>query len=217
MQPADYFDGRYRSAERYWWRGEERYSLDANAYPSSLLTQMMMRLLEDKPQGRALDLGAGEGTDAIRLALLGYDVDAVEISPVAASKIERFARLAQAKVRVHIADVTQYVPDGPYDVVISNGVLHYVEDKKAAIERMQEATSPGGINIISLWSTYSAVPDCHDFVPMYCDDEDGVVTGLYRDWVTEFLYFERGKPETAHSDLPAHSHSHIKLIARRKP
>jgi 2-polyprenyl-3-methyl-5-hydroxy-6-metoxy-1,4-benzoquinol methylase len=216
VDPADYFDQLYRASKRYWWRDNpDRYSPDPNAYPSSLLTQMTLRLLQGRPQGRALDLGAGEGTDAIRLALLGYEVDAVEISPVAANKIGRFAAEAGTKVNAIVADVADLVPDTLYDVVISNGVLHYVKNKDSAIDRMQSATNIGGINVISLWSTYTSIPACHDFIPMFCDDEDGVVWERYAKWTKELIYFERDKKETAHSDLPPHSHSHIKMIARR--
>jgi tellurite methyltransferase len=215
VDPVGYFDQLYLTSDRYWWHDENRYSFDPDAYPRSLLTQMTLRLLRDKPQGRALDLGAGEGADSIRLALLGYEVDAVEISPVAAKKIERFADEADAKVNVIVADITEFVPDGLYDVVISNGVLHYVENKHCAISRMQSATNVGGINVVSLWSTHTRIPACHDFVPMFCDNEAGVVTERYGDWAKELFYFERDKAETAHSDLPPHSHSHIKLIARK--
>ena len=48
----------------------------------------------------ALDLGAGEGADAIRLAKLGYKVDAVEVSAVACEKIERFARSQGVRINV---------------------------------------------------------------------------------------------------------------------
>jgi hypothetical protein len=80
---------------------------------------------------------------------------------------------------------------------------------------MQAATAPGGLNVVSLWSTYTAVPECHNSVPVYCDDEDGVVTRAYQGWDMKFLYFERGKPESSHSGMPDHAHSHIKLIAQK--
>jgi SAM-dependent methyltransferase len=216
MHVSEYFDGVYSHHERYWWREPGRYVLDPNAYPYSLLTQLTLRQLGRRGQaGRALDLGAGEGTDAIRLALLGYEVDAVEISAIAAKKIETFARQAGTKVRVFTKDILDFTPDGLYDVVICNGVLHYVEDKKAVISLMQEVTCEQGINVVSLWSTYTPVPECHEIVPVYCDDEDGVVTGSYRDWTTDFMYFERNKAETSHADMPGHNHSHLKLIATK--
>jgi 2-polyprenyl-3-methyl-5-hydroxy-6-metoxy-1,4-benzoquinol methylase len=215
MRVVDYFDGVYAQHDRFWWRDPGRYAKDPDAYPTSLLTQQTLRLLDPRTTGRALDLGAGEGTDAIRLALLGYEVDAVEVSAVGAAKIRAFAREAGVKVSVHTADIREFVPDGLYEVVICNGVLHYVQDKDTVIWRMQDATCEGGINVVSLWSTYTPVPECHEIVPVYCDDEDGQVVRRYQTWKTEFIYFERSKAETSHSDLPAHEHSHLKLIARK--
>jgi SAM-dependent methyltransferase len=217
-KPVDvsgYFDGLYQEHERYWWQAPNRYSLNPEEHPRSLLTQQTLRVLADRPRGRALDLGAGEGSDAIRLALLGYEVDAVEVSAVGAAKIERFAKEAGAEVRVTVADAQDYQPKGLYDVIICNGVLHYVKDKDSVISLMQEATCADGINVISLWSTHTPVPEGHDHVPVYSDAENGVVTGRYQDWPKEFIFFERDKPEASHSDLPPHRHSHIKFIARK--
>ena len=150
MRISEYFDRVYASPGRFWWRDEDRYALEPDAYPSSLLTQQTLRLLAARSPGRALDIGAGEGSDAIRLALLGYEVDAVEVSKVGAEKIERFAAAADARLRVIASDVQDFVPDESYDVVVCNGVLHYVEDKQRVIKLMQDATRPGGINVISL-------------------------------------------------------------------
>jgi SAM-dependent methyltransferase len=211
----DYFDKIYAAHPRYWWKEAPRYSLNPEDYPASLLTQQTLRVLAGRPPGRALDLGAGEGSDAIRLALLGYEVDALELSRVGAGKIRRFAVQANVKVRVTVADVQDYNPDGCYDVIVCNGVLHYVPDKAAVISVMQQATGDGGINVVSLWSDHTPVPECHQAVPVYSDAEDGVVTRGYKTWPKEFIYLERDKLEASHSDLPAHRHSHIKFIARK--
>jgi tellurite methyltransferase len=212
----DFFDELYRSEYRYWWRDDEDpYATDPSHYPTSLLTQMTLRTLAGQPPGRALDLGAGEGADSIRLARLGYTVEAVEISKVAADKISMFAEQADVPVRVEVADLVAYEPDGHFDVVICNGVLQYIADKKPVVERMQQATRRGGINVISLWSSYSPVPECHACVPVYCDAEDGTVSRLYRDWIKIIRYFERDKPERSHAGMPTHTHSHIKMITRK--
>jgi SAM-dependent methyltransferase len=215
MRLSDYFDEMYKTHDRYWWREPGRHSLEPEDYPSSLLAQQTLRVLTAPRQGRALDIGAGEGADAIRLALRGYAVDAVELSAVAAAKIKHFAEQAGVEVNVTVADAQHYIPDGLYDVVVCNGVLHYIKDKDLVISRMQEATRDGGINVISLWSSYTPVPECHEFVPVYSDAEDGLVTSRYEAWPKEFIYFERDKPEAAHSDLPPHRHSHIKFIAKK--
>jgi SAM-dependent methyltransferase len=144
-------------------------------------------------------------------------VDAVEVSHVAAAKIVRFAAEAgvSSRVKVVTADVEDYVPAGSYDIIICNGVLHYIEDKVPVILKMQAATRVGGFNVISLWSTFTGVPECHNSVATFCDDENGIVVKMYNSWSKQLVYFERDKAEASHSDLPPHRHSHIKLIARR--
>lgn len=211
----EYFDERYGAVERYWWRERDRYSTDADDHPTSLLTQMALRLIDGLPAGRALDLGAGEGADSIRLALLGYEVTAVEISPVAAEKILKFAQEAGVQIDVAVADITEYVPNGEFDLVICNGVLHYIEHKVPVILRMQHATRPGGLNVVSLWSNFTRVPDCHQVIRAFCDDEQGIVTSMYQPWRKELLYLERDKSDMAHDEEEKHSHSHIKMIARK--
>jgi SAM-dependent methyltransferase len=216
QKPAEYFDRLYSSHERYWWRGNNRYDTDPAAHPNSLLTRKLLELIRGRAPGCALDVGAGEGADAIRLAMLGYEVDAVEVSPVAAEKIARFAAEAGVKVNVILADASVFLPSGPYDVVICNGVLHYVADKAGLIDAMKAATAPGGFNVVSAWTTYTRIPPHHNSVPVYCDEEDGVIAASYRDWEETLLRYERDKLDQAHWDLPAHSHSHIKLIARKR-
>src|SRR6266568_7686133 len=89
-QVRTFFDRQYASHERYWWRGENRYSIDPTVHTEFYAT--LLDVVARRGSGVALDLGAGEGADAIRLAKLGYKVDAVEVSAVACEKIERFAR-----------------------------------------------------------------------------------------------------------------------------
>jgi SAM-dependent methyltransferase len=212
---AAYFDDLYRPPERYWWRHGDPYSEDPDDYSTSLLTQLTLRLIRGRDPGRALDLGAGEGADAIRLALMGYKVTAVDISERAAEKIRKFAEDAGVVIGVEAADISEYRPDGEFDVVICNGVLHYVRDKASVIERAQAATMPGGVNVVSAWTTFTPVPACHNGIPVYCDAEDGVVARAYRGWDIKLLYFEHDKPEESHGGMPAHSHSHVKLIAEK--
>jgi 2-polyprenyl-3-methyl-5-hydroxy-6-metoxy-1,4-benzoquinol methylase len=147
---------------------------------------------------------------------MGYTVTAVDVSEVAGEKTKTFAADAGVDVNVVTADVGEYRPEGQFDIVICNGVLHYIRDKARVIRRIQAATRPGGINVISSWTTFTPVPACHNSIPVYSDDENGVIARAYDSWNLKLKYFERDKPEASHTGMPKHSHSHIKLIAKKR-
>jgi SAM-dependent methyltransferase len=215
MDVADFFDAVYRRYERYWWREPLRYSLDPSDHVQSAMTARLLRVLARRPPGRALDVGAGEGADSIRLALLGYEVDAVDASAVASEKIERFARRARVRVNVLNADVLATELRDEYDVVLCNGVLHYIEDKAKLLRQLQGATAPGGVHAISLFTDYTPLPACHRVVDVFCDREDGVVNEAYRSWGRLAAWAERNKLETKHPGFEAHRHSFVKILAQK--
>ncbi|MGW4671338.1 class I SAM-dependent methyltransferase [Streptomyces sp. NPDC004324] len=211
----EFFDSAYSGSERYWWRQPHRYSTDPEDHPASLMTQSILRWARQRPPGYALDIGSGEGTDAIRLALLGWQVEAVEISRVGAAKVRHFMHEAGVDVKVHHADIRDFTPSQPFDLIVCNGVLHYIEDKPALCEQMQAMTNSGGMNAVSLWSTFSPVPQPHQIVPTFPDDEKGAVVGAYAPWRKILLYLERNKQEAGHHDMDDHAHSFIKMIAEK--
>lgn len=212
---AAFFDDCYRRYDRYWWRREGRYSPDPAAHHHSPATATLLREVAARPPGRALDLGAGEGADAIRLALLGYEVVAVEASAVGAAKIEDFARAAGTRVEVVHGDATRVPLPGPFDVVVCNGLLHYTHDKAALLARMADATAPGGLHLVSSFTDATPVPDCHRVVDVLCDAEDGATAAQYAAWHRRRVWLERAKPETSHPGFPPHVHSFVKIVARK--
>lgn len=209
-----FFDHQYRIHRRYWWRGENRYSLDPDAHTP--FNAQVLRAATSLTPGRALDLGAGEGADAIRLAKLGHQVDAVEISPVACEKIESFARTEHVDLTVRNESVLSATFEpGVYDLVVMSGSLHYVDDKVAVLTRVNSASTPRAVHAVSLFSTATPLPHEHATVPVFPDQEGGVVEQFYRDWRIDLLAYERGRQEHSHPGFAPHVHSHIKLIATR--
>ena len=209
-----FFDRQYAIHDRYWWRGENRYSTEPAAhtpYNAQLLT-----LATQRGYGCALDLGAGEGADAIRLAKLGYHVDAVEMSAVACEKIEHFARVQGVKVHVRNELLENVNLTGTsYDLVIMNGCLHYVRDKIQVLQRVLAASTENAVHAVALFSTATPVPAEHAVVPVFPDEEGGVVERFYHNWDLLLLAHERGRSEHSHPGFAPHVHSHIKLIAAR--
>ena len=213
LQIKDFFDKNYSSMEHYWWKADNRFSLEESQH-----TQYYAAILHEAKalkNGLALDIGAGEGIDAIRLALLGLTVEAIELSPVGVEKIQRFADQAGVYIKTTCADIIDYSYINSYDIILCNGVLHYIKNKEDVITKMQQHTKIGGLNCISLFSTFTDVPECHRIVSVYPDNEGGLVERMYHDWEIVYKSYDRNKAELSHDEMPSHTHSFIKLICRR--
>ena len=214
-QVRAFFDRQYVSHERYWWRGENRYSTEPTVHTEYYAT--LLAVAARRGSGVALDLGAGEGADAIRLAKLGYKVDAVEVSAVACEKIERFARSQGVRINVRNEPMeTVDLSRSSYDLVLMNGCLHYIRDKSRMLRRVLAASAADAVHAVAVFSTATPVPAEHAVVPVFPDAEGGVVEGFYQDWDVLLHAYQRGRREHSHPGFGPHVHSHIKLIATRK-
>ncbi len=70
------------------------------------------------PKGKALDLAAGEGRNAVFLAEQGFEVDAVDISEAGLRKTQELAQKKNVKVRTVLADLDHYqIKQGRYDLI----------------------------------------------------------------------------------------------------
>lgn len=99
----------------------------------------------DLTAGRALDLAAGEGRNALWLAGRGWRVTAVDFSPVAVDKGRRAARRAAVTVDWVCADVLAYRPPAGLDLVVV-AYLHLPPAELAGVwARMAGALAPGGV------------------------------------------------------------------------
>jgi SAM-dependent methyltransferase len=97
------------------------------------------------PPGRAIDLAAGEGRNAVWLAELGWDATAVDFSDIAIAKAEEMAQRRGVEITAVVADLNDYTPapDG-YDLVIV-AYFHVPEVERSTIlRRAAQAVAPGG-------------------------------------------------------------------------
>jgi len=99
----------------------------------------------DLPPGAALDVGCGEGADAIWLAGRGWRVTAVDVSPTALERAAGHAAAAGVEVDWRRADVADWVPEEKaYDLVTSHFVHLGGELHRQVFARLAAAVAPGG-------------------------------------------------------------------------
>jgi SAM-dependent methyltransferase len=127
---------RRRWNDRYAARGMT-FGADPNVFVAAYLAGL--------PPGRALDLGSGQGRNAVWLARQGHQVVAVDLSSVGTEQAAAWARDAGLDIRFVAADLLTWEPEEEaFDLVL----LSYVQLPPAARTVIHAkavgALAPGG-------------------------------------------------------------------------
>ncbi|HET6501949.1 MAG TPA: class I SAM-dependent methyltransferase [Amycolatopsis sp.] len=198
----EYWDERYSGHERMW-----------SGAPNGALVAEVTAL----PPGRALDLGCGEGADALWLAGHGWQVDAVDISQVALDRaIAHAATLDEStsdRVAWSRADLTITSPaSGAYDLVSAQYFPLPRQPDHAALRGLLAAVAPGGTLLVT-GHDLSHRPPGHDH-PFDPDSfyQQREIAGLLDDAWTVLVDETRPRTTPAASD---HTHDTV-LRARRR-
>jgi 2-polyprenyl-3-methyl-5-hydroxy-6-metoxy-1,4-benzoquinol methylase len=113
---------------------------------SDLRARAALTMLGVKPGWRVADIGCGNGVLACEAALLGAEVDAIDISPAMLALAEVYARDRKAPIRTQSAGLLSftYQPNS-YDLIVSEFTLHHLPDfwKAVALSRIHGALKPG--------------------------------------------------------------------------
>ncbi|HEY8475099.1 MAG TPA: class I SAM-dependent methyltransferase [Natronosporangium sp.] len=130
MLSPGYWEERYGSAERVW---------------SGQPNPQLVAIAGELAPGTALDVGCGEGADAIWLAAHGWRVTGVDRSRTALDRAARHATEAGVKVNWQQADVTAWEPPAEQYDLVSAQYLHLPRPAREALHRrLAAAVRPGG-------------------------------------------------------------------------
>lgn len=131
---ADDWDGRYRG-DRMW-----------SGNPNGTL----VREVEGLRPGRALDVGAGEGADAVWLAERGWEVTAVDISRLALDRAEAEARRRGLAITCRVADANGPAPfgTGTHDLVSAQYASIPRSPDGRGVRNLMDAVAPGGTLLV---------------------------------------------------------------------
>lgn len=128
MDSADW-DARYAASDAVW-------SLEPNAW--------VERTLAHLDPGTAVDLGAGEGRNALWLASLGWEVTAVDFSAVGLATGARRATELGLDVEWVTADATTWVSPQQVDLVVVAYLQLPADDLARALGNAAGYLAPGG-------------------------------------------------------------------------
>ncbi len=196
------YNERYESEDYYWGRE-----------PSSIAAKLV-DLLPSEPRLKALDIGCGEGRDAVFLAKAGLDVTAFDISQVGLEKAHRWAGESGVALKLVCADINEHRLDEDYDILLSSGVLHYIPEelRDEIFANYRAHTRPGGLHAFATLLDDPSIPPAPDAEPSAHLWRPGGLVTRYTDWAIEFhdeIVFD------CNSGGVPHQHALGRLIARK--
>lgn len=197
------YDKRYDQDDYYW-----------GLKPSSTCA----RVLELMPPDRAvtlLDVGCGEGRDAVFFAGKGYAVTAFDASPVGIEKARRLADKANVNIDAFVADINEFRLSSTFDVIFSTGVLQYIppELRTEILGNYRRFTRPKGLNALSVFVKKPFIAEAPDHEPTTHNWFSGELLRHYHDWRIEFTGEEVFNCMS--SGVP-HQHAISRVIARKE-
>src|SRR5436190_8293708 len=195
---------------RDWYYNERRQigldSAVASIYDrhddSDIRARTALTMLGVQRGWRVADIGCGNGVLACEAALMGAEVDAIDISPAMLALAEIQARDRKVAIRTQSAGLLSFAYEpNSYDLIVSEFTLHHLPDfwKVVAMSRIFRALKPGA-SFYLRDIVYASMPDAverdveqwadyqiknHDF------SRDGVVTHMRDEYSTFGWVMER--------------------------
>ena len=224
---------------RDWYYNERRrIGLDstiASIYDrhdnSDLRAREALSMLGVRAGWRVADIGCGNGVLATEAALMGAEVDAVDISPAMLALAEVYARDRRAVIRAQPEGLLSFAYEpNSYDLIVSEFTLHHLPDfwKAVALARIFAALKPGAsfylrdIVFVSMpdgserdvdeWADFNIKN--HDF------ERDSVVTHMRDEYSTFGWVMERMLTEVGFTLVSADYHAPLHgtyLLKKPKP
>lgn len=150
-------------------------------YNSNPVHSEVLEAMESLSPGKALDLGCGQGRNALFLAQHGFEVTAVDQNELALEILQSIVEQEDLEMTVGLYDINSANLKQSYDLIVSTVVLMFLQADRipAIIRNMQDQTNPSGYNLIV------CAMDTEDYpcqVPFSFTFKEGELADYYKDW-----------------------------------
>jgi tellurite methyltransferase len=196
------YDQRYASADYYW-----------GTLPSAMCFEVLRRLPPDQPR-RLLDVGCGEGRNAVFFARNGYRVSAFDISEGGVRKTRDLAAKAGVSLDVLQGEINTFRLSEHLDIIFSTAALHCStpEQRRDIFENYKIHTRDKGLHAISVFVEKPFIAPSPDRDPNGVLWKSGELLTHYADWQIEWCAEEIF--DCMSGGVP-HRHAVNRIIARR--
>jgi tellurite methyltransferase len=205
MVSKDFFDSVYKKANRL----EDKYIWGSKA------DKVVVKSIKYIKGKEVLDLGTGEGKNAIYLTRKGFSVLGVDYSLVGLSRMRKRLKELDIKVKIKRISLVEFSYPRKYSAIFAINTLEFIERKelKHTVNSMKANTLEEGINVIKTITVND---------PQYKKRKDRIFLKLgelkkyYEDW--EIIHYREyvGELEKHTKDNKLHRHAVAEVIARKK-
>ena len=136
----DYFRTQYEKCydqEEYYWGLE----------PAAFLDELLETAGKFPSEIKVLDIGCGEGKDAVYMAECGCNVTAFDITESGIKKTKQLALKKGVSVNAFVADINDFMIHDEFDIIYSTGTVQYLFDDQIEgfFQKVKSMTKVGGI------------------------------------------------------------------------
>jgi len=136
----DYFRTQYEKlyeGEDYYWGLE----------PAPFLDELIDAAGKNATELSVLDIGCGEGKDAIYMAQKGCKVSAFDVTESGIRKTKLLAEKRNVSIDAFVADINDFEIENQFDVVYSTGTIQYLfnENIPSFFDKVSKITKIGGL------------------------------------------------------------------------
>lgn len=193
----------YKSKEYFW-------STDPNA-----VSYKILQMFPPREYANILELGCGEGRDAVFFGLNHYNVTAIDNVSTGIDKAIRLAAANHIQANFLCADIRSFTSKTLYDIIYGYRILHYLapKERQQHINRYKSMTRTGGIHAFTVCVEKPFVPPAPDHESETYLYKSGELFEYYADW--ELLSINEEIVNCNSSGIP-HRHVIDTVIARKK-
>lgn len=200
----------------FWDVGYSQYDVSCMGGPSLEVYEIAPILA---PTSTVVELGCGEGRNALYLAHFGHKVIASDLSKAAISKVSLLAETLNVNISADVGAVENFICPPLLDVFIAQTVLHFTDRSvwQPIIKKAIQNTRPGGIHCFT-----NFLDEAGFGIPLEilaCGHKKSFskneLKKIYVDAGWEVLRSDHYVKWDSHPGIPIHSHYTEKLVVRK--
>ena len=196
------YDEKYNRNEYYW------------GVKPSLICLEVLKVFPPEKGIRLIDIGSGEGRNAVFFARNGYDVTAFDLSQKGIEKTQELVKQAGVKIHIFQSNINEFRLSDEYHIIFSTGTLQYIpsEHRSEIMSNYKQYTVPNGINVFSVLVDKPFLAKSPDTGATEHKWISGEILTYYHDWRIEYSIEDIF--DCRSSEIP-HKHAVNRIIARK--